>query len=148
VIDASDPWAEEQMQVVEEVLAEIGIGEMPVIPVFNKMDAVPDPAAFTARARELHPEALFVSTLRMSGLEPLKQELRRRERMLRPAVTLRVPYGDGARLAALYRAGEVVSVRELAECHEVVARLPDWQVERFRQEGLEVVVPPARRESA
>lgn len=148
VIDASDPFAEEQMEVVDGVLADIGIGDRPVIPVFNKMDAVTDPAAFTARARELHPEAIFVSTMRMGGLDPLKQELRRRERLLRPSVTLRIPYNDGARLAALYRAGEVVSVRELADCHEVVARLPDWQVERLRQEGLDVVTPPARRESA
>ncbi len=148
VVDASDPSAEEQMQVVDEVLGEIGIGETIVIPVFNKMDAVQDAAAFTARARELHPEALFVSTMRMGGLEPLKAELRRRERELRPAVTLRVPYGDGARLAALYRTGEVIAVRELADCHEVEARLPGWQVERFRQEGFEVVIPTARRESA
>lgn len=148
VIDASDPFAEEQMEVVDGVLAELEVVDRPIIPVFNKMDAVPEPAAFIARAKELHPEALFVSTMRMGGLDPLKLELRRRERMLRPSVTVRIPYHDGARLAALYRAGEVVSVRELADCHEVVARLPDWQVERFRQEGLEVVAPPARRESA
>ncbi len=148
IIDASDPFAEEQMEVVDGVLAELEVVDHPIIPVFNKMDAVPEPAAFIARAKELHPEALFVSTMRMGGLDPLKLELRRRERMLRPSVMVRIPYHDGARLAALYRAGEVVSVRELADCHEVVARLPDWQVERFRQEGLEVVAPLAQRESA
>ncbi len=43
VIDASHPGWDEQYRVVEQVLAEIGIEDRPVVPVFNKMDAVREP---------------------------------------------------------------------------------------------------------
>jgi GTPase len=138
VVDASHPEWEEQMTVVDQVLVEIGIGERPVLPIFNKMDAVRDPAAFTARATELHPGALFASTARLAGLEQVKAELRRREHLLRPPVTVHVPLADGARLASLYRLGEVVDQSAAADGHVVTVRLAPWQVEQLRRDGLEV----------
>jgi GTP-binding protein HflX len=138
IVDASHPGWEEQMRVVDQVLGEIGIGERPVLPVFNKMDAVADPAAFAARARELFPDALLASTLRMDGLDAVKAELRRRERQLRPPVTVLVPLGDGARLASLYRIGEVVGQTVVGDRHAVEVRLAPWQADQLRREGLEV----------
>ena len=41
VVDASHPLWEEQRQVVDQVLAELGAGEKPVLYVFSKIDAVP-----------------------------------------------------------------------------------------------------------
>ncbi len=138
VIDASHPGWEEQMVVVDDVLAEIGIGSMPVIPLFNKMDAVPDASAFAARARELYPEALLGTTARIDGLDQVKNELRRRELSLRPPVTVFVPLGDGARLASLYRLGEVLDQAIVGERHVVSVRIAPWQAEQLRREGLEV----------
>jgi GTP-binding protein HflX len=46
VIDASHPQWEEQRDVVEEVLAEIGAGETPSLLVYNKTDAM-EPARST-----------------------------------------------------------------------------------------------------
>jgi 50S ribosomal subunit-associated GTPase HflX len=106
--------------------------------VFNKMDTVADPGAFTARVRELYPDALLASTLRLEGLETVKAELRRRERQLRPPVTVLVPLADGARLASLYRVGEVVNQTVVGDHHAVRVRLAPWQVEQLRREGLEV----------
>ena len=145
VVDASHPEWEEQMAVVEEVLSEIGVDEQPVVPVFNKMDAVLDPAAFAARARELHPGAVLASTFRMGGLEELKGELRRRERALRPPVTVLVPLSDGARLASLYRLGVVVSQVVEGSHHVVQVRLAPWQVELLRREGVEVRPAPVQK---
>ncbi len=139
VVDSSHPDWEGQMHVVERVLAELDLADRPLVPVFNKLDAVPDPAAFTARVKELHPGALAVTTLRTNGLAPLKTMLRDLERAGRPTVRVRIPVSDGARLAALYREGEVLS-REQGESEcEVVVRLDRWQVERLRHEGIEVV---------
>lgn len=138
VVDASHPGWEEQMRVVDQVLAEIGIGDRPVLPVFNKMDAVADPAAFGARVRELFPEALLASTMRIGGLDEVKAELRSRERRLRPPVTVLVPLTDGARLASLYRIGEVVTQTVVGDRHVVRVRLAPWQVAQLRREGLEV----------
>ncbi|MFN8650414.1 MAG: GTPase HflX [Gemmatimonadales bacterium] len=138
VVDASHPGWEEQMRVVDQVLAEIGVQTQPVIPVFNKMDQLRDPGAFSARARELYPEALFGSTLRIDGLEQVKAALRARERLLRPPVTVQVPLADGARLASLYRLGEVLSQTVEGDHHLVQVRLAPWQVEQLRREKLVV----------
>jgi GTP-binding protein HflX len=148
IVDGSHPGWEEQMVVVDGVLADIGIGESPVIPVFNKMDAIPDPSAFAARARELHPDALLASTQRIDGLDQIKAVLRQRERTLRPAVQIRVPLGDGARLASLYRMGEVLEQNVVGDHHLVSVRLAPWQAEQLRREGLAVAAEAPVRKAA
>ena len=49
VVDASHPDWEGQMRVVERVLAELDLADRPILAVFNKMDAVPDPLALRRR---------------------------------------------------------------------------------------------------
>jgi GTPase len=139
VVDASHHDWEGQMRVVERVLAELELADRPLIPVFNKMDLVTDPMGFAARVRELYPGALTVSTMRTSGLAPLKSALRELERAGRPTVRVRLPISDGARLAALYRDGEVLSRQEDGAALDVVVRLHRWQVDRLRAEGAEVI---------
>jgi GTPase len=138
IVDASHPEWEEQMEVVDSVLAELGLSDRPVIPVFNKMDAVLDAAAFAARVRELYPEAVTATTMRTDGLASLKSRLRDLARGAKPTVLVRLPLEDGARLAALYRQGEIVSRREVDGHYEVVLRTEGWQIERLRQEGVDV----------
>jgi GTP-binding protein HflX len=140
VVDASHPDWEGQMRVVERVLAELDLADRPVMPVFNKMDAVPDPASFTQRARALHPTGIPATSMRTDGLAPLKAALRDLERVGRPTVRVRVPLADGARVAALYRDGEVLSRSQTETDYEFVVRLEVWQVNRLRDEG--VVVAP------
>jgi GTP-binding protein HflX len=123
VVDASHPEWEEQWAVVESVLAELGVHDVPVVPVFNKMDAVADPVSFAQRAREIHPGAVFTSTLKMDGVEQLKGELRRRELEARPPVVLRIPLTDGKRMAELYRDGNVLKREVVGEEYEVTVRM-------------------------
>jgi GTP-binding protein HflX len=139
VVDASHHDWEGQIRVVERVLAELELADRPLIPVFNKMDLVLDAAGFAARVRELYPGALTVSTMRTSGLAPLKAVLREMERAGRPTVRVRLPISDGARLAALYRDGEVLSRQEDGAALDVMVRLVRWQVDRLRGEGVEVI---------
>jgi GTP-binding protein HflX len=91
------------------------------------------------RVGELYPGALTVSTMRTSGLAPLKNVLRERERAGRPTGRVRLPISDGARLAALYREGEVLSRQEDGTALDIVVRLDRWQVDRLRAEGVDVV---------
>jgi hypothetical protein len=53
-------------------------------------------------------------------------------------VRVRVPLADGARVAALYRDGEVLSRSQTETDYEFVVRLEVWQVNRLREEGVAV----------
>jgi GTPase len=139
VVDASHPDWEGQLRVVEKVLAELGLAERPIILVFNKIDAVPDAAGFTRRVRELHPTAILTSTVRTEGLAQLKTRLRELERAGRVSIRVRVSLSDGARLAELYREGEVVSREQTGEFYEVIVRLEPSTAARLRQAGLEMI---------
>jgi GTPase len=114
------------------------LADRPIIPVFNKMDAVSDPAAFTPRVRALHPTGIPATTMRTDGLNPLKAALRDMERVGRPTVRVKVPLADGARVAALYRDGEVLSRNQTDTEYEFVVRMEGWQVNRLREEGVSV----------
>ncbi len=139
VIDASHPDWEGQLRVVEKVVAELGLADRPIIPVFNKIDAVPDGPGFSRRVRELYPTAIITSTMRTDGLALLKSRLRELERAGRLTVRVRLPLADGARMAELYREGEVLSRDQNGAFNELVVRLEPWRVERLRSGGIEVV---------
>jgi GTPase len=139
VVDASHPDWEGQLRVVEKVLAELGLADRPVILVFNKMDAVPDAPGFTRRLRELHPTAILTSTMRTDGLAQLKTRLRELDRAGRVSVLVRVPLADGARLAELYREGEVLNREQVGDAYQLLVRLDPSRMARLRQAGLEVV---------
>ena len=139
VVDASHPDWEEQMEVVTEVLAELGVGEQEIVPVFNKMDAVADSAAVAERVREVFPNAVVASALRPDGLDELKARLREMSRRERPAVSVRIPIADGARLAEIYRLGEVVSREQVNGVFELKVRLDPAEVSRLRNIGVEVI---------
>ena len=145
VVDASHHDWEGQLRVVEKVLSELGLADRPVLLVFNKIDAVTDAPGFTRRVRELHPTAVITSTMRTDGLAPLKERLRELDRAGRVAVKVRVPLAEGARLAELYREGEVLSRDEVGESYEVMVRLEPSKLERLRRGGMEVINDVAER---
>ena len=138
VIDVSHPEWEEQMDVVTEVLAELGVGDQEIVPVFNKIDAVADPEAVSERVRGLFADAVVASAIRPNGLDELKGRLRDMARRERPSVSVRVPIGDGARLAEIYRLGEVVSREQVNGVFELRVRLDPAEISRLRSVGVDV----------
>lgn len=110
VIDASHPSWEEQRIVVDDVLADLGVHDVPMIYVFNKMDALPpeEREALAARIDNLAPGSIFTSARDAGGLEPVRALLRQSLRDRRPEVELLVPLTHGKLLAEVHRMGEVL----------------------------------------
>lgn len=131
VIDASHPEWEEQAAVVDAVLAELDLADRPEILVFNKMDRVSDAEGFRQRLAALHPGAVFTSAVDEGGLHELKGSLRERTRAGRPLFKITVPSADGARLAAVYRAGEVVSREETEHGIVLMVRMEEWKARQL-----------------
>jgi GTP-binding protein HflX len=133
VIDASHEEWEEQVAVVDQVLGELEMSDRPVVMVFNKIDLVADPAAFATRIRGLHPDAVFATTMQTDGVDAIKAALRERVRTGRPTLRVVVPEGDGARLAAVYRAGEVLSREHTAEGVVLTVRMEGWRAQQLSE---------------
>ena len=140
VIDASHAAWEEQRMVVDEVLAEIGVGETPVIHVFNKIDALTSEEVQGLRDRmaNLLPGSVFVSAIATDGIAELRAKLLGEVRQLRPLVQLRVPATNGKLLAEIHREGEVVSSTSDEETGDtlIAARIGATLLQRLEREGV------------
>jgi GTP-binding protein HflX len=108
VVDISHPNYEEQIEVVESTLRELGGGDIPVMLVFNKTDAFTyekkDEDDLTPSGRgnlslddhksdwkRSHPEALFISALQKSNIDELKDQLYQKVKEIHMK---RYPYND------------------------------------------------------
>lgn len=139
VVDGSHPEWQEQVAVVEGVLAELGLGDRPATLVFNKLDAVADETAFVREVRRDYPDAQFCSTMRTDGIVALKRHLRELARAGKVTARVRIPFALAARAAALYREMEVLERRDGEAGTELLVRAEGWQVERLRELGLELL---------
>jgi GTP-binding protein HflX len=140
VVDASHPSWEEHRLVVDEVLAELGAIDTPLVHVFNKMDLLSAEVDEAVRTRvgNLIPDSLFVSAQRTEELEPLRARLRDGVRAVRPIVQVRVPVANGKLLSTLYRQGEVLE--QAAEGEDLLVRVRIDAVLRGRLEREGVLV--------
>jgi GTP-binding protein HflX len=128
---------------VDDVLSEIGAGEVPVEIVLNKIDRL-DPLA-RRRLANRFPGAPQVSATTGEGLDALKAFVAERFGDRLETVRLLVPYEEGGRLSELYALGAPIEEREdTSEGVVVVARLPRRELHRFAP----FLVAEAHRETA
>src|SRR5471030_776694 len=132
VVDASasDDEQDRQVSAVNDVLHEIGAGELPLEIVLNKIDRV-DPLG-RRRLANRFPSAPHVSALTGEGIEELKAELARGFEDRWERVRLLLPYADGDRLSELYALGTPIEERkDTEEGVLLIARLPRRDLPRF-----------------
>jgi GTP-binding protein HflX len=143
VIDASHPVWEEQRDVVEQVLAELGAETKPVLYVFSKIDALPDAElpALKERIENLVPNSVFVSSLAPGGLDPLRSALMVAARQGTQIAEIRLPAEDGKLLADIYRNGSVLSQRTDDGQIVLRARLDEQLAGRITKLGASVAYP-------
>ncbi len=106
VIDSADPARDEHVAQVEEVLDGIGAGGIPVLRVYNKVDATGEPPAIERDAEGLAVR-VHLSAERGLGLDLLRQCLHERFGQPPARFELPLPPADGRLRAALYAAGMV-----------------------------------------
>ena len=115
VIDVSNPEWEEQAQVVENLILELGAGDLPRINVFNKSDCMP--------AGEIMPhgeDICAISAKTGEGVDKLLEMIDKRLDKGTRRVVLHLPYDKGGLLDMLYREAKVESV-EYGETIDVTA---------------------------
>lgn len=115
VVDVSAGYYPSQMQVVEEVLASLGAGDIPCIRVYNKADQAQGP---------LPQDGVAISALRGTGLEALLQAVKQALHARFQEISLVIPYDKYEAMALLKREGRI-----LEETHEGAGTLVRAQVE-------------------
>ena len=144
VIDAAHPSWEEHKEVVDQVIAELGAGSVPVIIVFNKIDRLThgEEKALRERALALYDRnVVFTTTTENGGLEELRKLLYEQVRAQRPEVRISIPWADGEALSSVYREGEVLAREETGEAVALIARLPESTLGRLKARNGILVVP-------
>src|SRR6476659_580307 len=132
VVDAAadDDEQDRQREAVEDVLHEIGAGELPIEIVLNKIDRV-DPLG-RRRLSNRFPNAAQVSAVTGEGLDDLRAEIARAFENRWERVRMLVPYDAGAKLSELYALGTPIEEREdTPDGVLVIARLPRRELPRF-----------------
>lgn len=113
LIDASDPLRDERVAQVDEVLAEIGAGDIPQLLVYNKIDRlemVPRhdlPHASDHADEVADRERVWISARDRAGLDLLREALGRRLGLRRLHAELRLP-SDAGRLRARLHAIDAI----------------------------------------
>jgi GTP-binding protein HflX len=136
VVDVNHHDWEAHVEVVKGVLDELGVGQRPSLMVFNKTDLLPDALDTGTRIRALYPAAVFTTTTRTDGLKSLRDALRERAEETRPAVRILVRATDGARLASIYRGGDVIAREELGEEIALTVRGEPWRIQQLLNDGM------------
>jgi GTP-binding protein HflX len=120
----------EQMDAVTSVLREIGAGELPVLLVLNKIDALD--TLGRRRLASRFADGSQISALSGEGLDQLRATIADHFAGRFEEVRLLVPYEDGARLGELYALGTPIEERrDEAEGVYVRARLARRDLPRF-----------------
>ena len=105
VIDVSNPEWQQQAAVVENLIRELGAGELPRIDVFNKSDRLP--------AGEIMPhgeDICSISAKTGEGVDKLLEMIAQRLDSGSRRCVLHIPYDKGGLLDQLYREAKVESV--------------------------------------
>jgi GTP-binding protein HflX len=130
VVDISHPQADEQIEAVNRVLAEIGAGDKPTLMVFNKIDCN-NGAGIAARFFERYPHAVAISAKTGEGIPLLLAELGTQLRPKREFLELRVPHDQSAVIARLHAVGQVVQSSYRGATAKFKARIPPHYLEEF-----------------
>ncbi len=129
VVDISHPQAEEQIEAVNLVLAEIGAGAKPTLMIFNKIDRLT--GSVSAVMREKYPHAVSISAKAGEGITPLLAEIGTRLRPIREFLDLRVPLEKAAVIARIHAVGQVVTSRYSGKNARFKVRIPPHLHQEF-----------------
>lgn len=136
VVDLAHPHGDEQHDTARRVLEETGLGEKPLLVVYNKIDAA-SPVR-VAQVQHTHPEAVFVSARTGEGIERLGRVLADRLLGVETVSTIRVPADRGDLVAFAHREGQVERVEPDGSAIRITVRGPQRlaeEIERRIAEG-------------
>ena len=126
VVDVSHPGFEEQMTVVRDTLKEIGVTHDNIIEVFNKIDALQDPAQLQDLGVK-YPEAVCISAVRGINIALLKEMIGRQVAREYTERHISVHVSNYKLITYLYEHTEVIDKKHVDEEVELTFRVRNNQ---------------------
>jgi GTP-binding protein HflX len=144
VVDATHPNARQQLQAVQETLADINSQDLPSILALNKIDrcsgTLPDDVAGLAEEMQ----AIPISAITGQGLPELAQKVEAELYAKLVPLKVTIPYKAGQFIALFHEQGIVEHTEHLETGVLIEGRIPQRVVERFRP----YVTKPKRQKPA
>ncbi len=106
VVDVSNPQMDRQMEIVYETLDHLGVGNKPILTIFNKVDKVPDQHDYHDLRADYTVHASVKTGL---GLDKVKDILATMLRGGKTYIEELVPYAEAGRIARIREQGELIS---------------------------------------
>lgn len=115
VVDSSSATAPLQIEVVEEVLKELGAGEKPTILVFNKIDKTSEEQLISLKEKFSKYNIIEISAKNGENLDELLQECTKILPYKLKSFKVIIPYSDSSTVAYLHRNAKVEGEEYLEE---------------------------------
>ena len=119
VIDAASPRSESQEESVAAVLEEIGVADIPILRVFNKIDLLPDRSERLALNAASGPRSVSVSARTGEGSADLKAKLRALLFGHLKIFYLRIPKTEAVRAESLAKWTLVLARQDRGDAYEL-----------------------------
>ncbi len=132
VVDATHPNAREQIEAVEDTLAELGIDHLPTVIALNKIDLL-ETDEIDLDSYDLNTPAVLVSARTGEGIEPLLAAIEAAMTQYLEPLHVLLPYDRGDLLSLIYERGQVDDEIHGADGVEIYGRLPPRLAPYFDQ---------------
>ncbi|MBK6504473.1 MAG: GTPase HflX [Ignavibacteria bacterium] len=131
VVDTSNQNLDEQMNVVNETLEEIGAGGKMIVKVFNKVDLVKD-KEFLRELKKEHTDSVFISAGKGLNLDLLLERIKKELNSANTERILRLKPGDHKNVSMIYSLAEVREVKYLKNSIKVTFSTNDKNFSRLK----------------
>lgn len=143
VVDASRPDPRDQVSAVDQVLMQIGAGEVPRLLVLNKSDQVAP--EILDRLLEQFPGSLAISAIRSEGLDDLLEAVAQKLTATQAVGDFEIPYDRGEIRSILHEQGEVLEETAGEAGFKLVVKAPRAVISRYAEFAAEPEEPSGAR---
>lgn len=138
VVDAAGADAVGQVKAVEQVLAEMGCQDIPVLSVLNKVDAIDESSAIHILRLNL-PQAVEISASKGLGLDNLAAQVLEHVRNRYVQITVEADAANGRLLAYVSKHGHILGQEYQDAQTRLILRLPPAEVRRVVALGGKII---------
>ena len=129
VSDILSKTFQDQIKVVSDTLADLGVADKPTLMVFNKIDALTDRSIIAATSEQF-PHSVFISAERGINILGLKAEVSKLLKEEFVDKTFTISQGDQKLIAYLHTAGEVLEKEYNEDSVTLSLRIRKKEIER------------------